>query len=953
MNPETPEFQRTLETLVADNVVAQHTAATLSGMLASASEESQTLHRENDELRAALGVAPRTPRLGEADHEDEDERDLRNTSLLARSSGGVSAGSDLQAAARRRPVSIHPSVGSRDRKYSWTPSLAASIASSGGRNSILAIKRESLTPSLQSTGAQSPRHVLAPAAVLRDAGSSPAREDDTHAPYTPPLDGLSPRPRNSVGLGYTLNGMPKRSNSIAGSSQGRRAFSADRPNVQRAFSVSRVAQYQDKQLSLVPQQSGVDSIAEWSGTEDESGEMAPPRTILASPISPAAETRRETMRRKRLTLNPSVSYSGVRSPQHSRLFDVLPFLQGDRIDSPSSFADGPSSPAATDRRDLRRQILLLTSSKAVQTDLVGNEDAGGGDPGLGALGYQPTESTAPASTNIMSSFSPAQTQTSHTEHSETSSLHDTRSAALPHIIEHMQKLLGKIRQADVPTLTRRLRRQHLPGDVSHLSQSTMRALAVEVGELRTHFKAIVDHEREIRPDTTRRHQDSLQESAISRRDLALLLRLFKEAFASMVELQATINKVIIDPSSAAKLKIAAEAVQDEDGDPKAKAAKSATGLGWIAAPLAKYFVGAPVDAAADDAAAAKSRLDGGRLQPPRPAPKLTASTLATTTHVNVEFGGSGTVKRATSTMPSTQVDHLPPSPADTLTRGVTAPSAIKMSRSGPTVTLAEGSSRGVPPRRDDLLGIFAGAPSGPRAAGVHRLRTATSQNFGTGRSVSNGHKRQISSAVDAVIDQPLPEDKFPDESGNPIPGRRLRPRGLSDSSIRSTFVSQDAAGPALPSSTPRQQATGLKRSDTQSRSMMHQLGRRFQALTGVGLAPAKPGAAEPQRVPDDDPVPAPESLPTPPLPTLKITQPTLPRPVIATSSRTPTSSSPATRGGPGFLSMFAGSGTDGVHPADQLGQSLAEEYPDGIGGLSISYSAEPGSMLRRAYNETT
>lgn len=81
---------------------------------------------------------------------------------------------------------------------------------------------------------------------------------------------------------------------------------------------------------------------------------------------------------------------------------------------------------------------------------------------------------------------------------------DPRSLALHSLIEYMSRLLLKISQSDVQTLTKRLKRQHLPGDVGHLSKSTLNSIISEVNELRNHFRTVLETERK---------QDLLAQSA--------------------------------------------------------------------------------------------------------------------------------------------------------------------------------------------------------------------------------------------------------------------------------------------------------------------------------------------------------------------------------------------------------------------------------------------------------
>ncbi len=643
-----------------------------------------------------------------------------------------------------------------------------------------------------------------------------------------------------------------------------------------------------------------------------------------------------------MSLTPNMSYAGPRSPQLQRLqTDPLPsspIRYEQTMESPrSEVGERVSSPATEKRRTARRQLMLLQSSKAVQTDPLPTEGplqlrrmiSRSTDPGLGALGF---ENASSSNTTPQQHFAFSPQPTTTMDRSETSSLHDARSTSLPQLVDHMTKLLGKIREADVPTLTRRLKKQHLPGDVGHLSQSTMKALALEVDALRAHFKVILDQEREKKGD---KRSEDINDSAITRRDFTLLLRLFKEVFSVLVDLQATVNRVIIDPSSAKKLREVAQAAGDEEDGSRGRLQSSKlapSGLGWIAAPLAKYFATVAVDESTDTRDSGKPSTDRSRLQPPtaKAAPKQSASTLATTTHVNVEFGGSGMVKRATSTLPTGghASEPLPPSPADTLTKG--AP--IAALKSTPAISLGDGTIRGRPARREDLFGIFAGAPAGTHGgwrvvsnpipdAQHRRLRTTTSQYFGTLRQPGS-HKRQLSTAVDAVIDQPLPEHQMEED----VPERTLRPRALSDSSIRTTFVSHESVGiepePLVPAA--------LQRSGSQTRSVMSTLGRRFQALTGVSVGVGASALASVPTVVEsvEEEVGEPD-VPDTAVDSSSIPPPTAPKPISSSSVRAS-----------GFLSLFAhGTYVD----SSGMSRSLMDEYPDGDGfGSSLG---GPGSRI--------
>jgi len=512
-------------------------------------------------------------------------------------------------------------------------------------------------------------------------------------------------------------------------------------------------------------------------------------------MSPGSEYFRtmEASRKRRSTLlsRSSTQGDGEYSPNASTT--MVDQSIGD-VTSPMTESD-PMSPkdSHNTKRVHRRTLLLLTKSMGVQTD--------------------PVEITSVASQHgMIDQFTSADTSAitspqPNMDGSETSSLHEARNqpggGVLNALVEHLAKLLTKLRAADIPTLNKRLKKQHLPGDVSHLSRSTLRTLQTDVAELRTAFKGVLDV------------------PIISRREFSLLLKLFKDVFGELIELQAVVNDVTIDPSLAKKLQ--KTAFKDEEAD---EARQKGGGLGWIANPITKFFVTPAQEVEPEPKQgdrAGMPRVDRGKLQAGTiKAPKLQASTSATNTHVSVEFGGAGIVRRATPAAPGAGPpvpgvsDVLPPSPDPTGAPSFAqAPAAI----SGSAASLAPPSSRSTgtlrPQKsranRNELLGIFAGANprSGPAlpwptsGTGIspipnRQLRAASSQYFNDKtvrpRDQDTDHRKRLSTVVDAVIDRTADQiDEFdPNTAGSfepPLLERTLRPRGLSDSSIRSTFIS--------------------------------------------------------------------------------------------------------------------------------------------------------------------
>lgn len=365
-------------------------------------------------------------------------------------------------------------------------------------------------------------------------------------------------------------------------------------------------------------------------------------------------------------------------------------------------------------------------------------------------------------------------------HSETSSLQEGRVSQFSILMEKVNSLLHRIAQADVRTLTNRLKRQHLAGaDVGHLSRTTISGILNEVTGLRSHFRVILEDERST--------------TLISRKEFRALLKLYSELFQEIGSLRATVNEVVLNPQVATKLRD--EAMDSEDGKGRAALKSVGTLGGWIA-PLSKLWA-APSSDTPDIKGPTPSLSPGlmrasgsrGRLQPPRIAPKLAPAISASTTTVNVEFTNSG-IRRAISTTP---------------TPGISIPVATERHSPSP-----------LSQTRPQLRGIFAGSSGGPvkqmsvdrqrdppmmppprTGTGSSRLDQIRSQRVGPTAGGDNaGHSRRMSRIVDAMVDQHAVDDEDDEEDGFPsnLLQRTLRPRGLSDSSIHSNFI---AHGPPL------------------------------------------------------------------------------------------------------------------------------------------------------------
>ncbi|KZP21552.1 hypothetical protein FIBSPDRAFT_931580 [Athelia psychrophila] len=415
--------------------------------------------------------------------------------------------------------------------------------------------------------------------------------------------------------------------------------------------------------------------------------------------------------------------------------------------------EGPASPSPRVGTP-HRSLMLLSQSRGVQTDSY---------PGLLAPSPIPH-----AFGDYLSGSSPIDGP------SEASSVAETNSTHIGILLDRITALLTRLTQADPLTLTNRLKRQHLKGaDVGHLSRATVASIVSEASQLRAQFRAILEDDRV--PVTC------------TRKDLRTLFKVFREFFTETGQLRTTLNDIIIDPSIAAK-------VSEMALDPAKAAEKerqAAKGPSWMA-PLTKLF-GAP---SPSETPPPTREGPSSTLRPPnrglerqssRRVPKLGAALAAsTTTTVNVEFSGGGggrATARTASESPSTR----------------SVPSAA----SSPPPTQVHGS----------LMNIFAGAPQladpwvvipttsrrgasdGERSA-VSGTGTAT-----TGRSgMPNARNTAgMSQNVDAVIDSRGQDDE--NDVVAPLLQRTLRRRGLSDSSIHSSFMAQSEDDPASPRDT--------------------------------------------------------------------------------------------------------------------------------------------------------
>lgn len=120
-----------------------------------------------------------------------------------------------------------------------------------------------------------------------------------------------------------------------------------------------------------------------------------------------------------------------------------------------------------------------------------------------------------------------------------------RTGLLSALIEAMHRAYTKLQQADIDTLSARLQRQKLAGDVGHLSRTTVQASVRDVEGLKEHFRKMVEKEtrRGVCPDG----------SLVTRRDFFALVKLQRESLLELARLRRCLNEIQLNPQGAAKL----------------------------------------------------------------------------------------------------------------------------------------------------------------------------------------------------------------------------------------------------------------------------------------------------------------------------------------------------------------------------------------------------------------
>ncbi|EPQ27299.1 uncharacterized protein PFL1_05222 [Pseudozyma flocculosa PF-1] len=457
---------------------------------------------------------------------------------------------------------------------------------------------------------------------------------------------------------------------------------------------------------------------------------------------------------------------------------------------------------------------------------------------------------------------------------------DNRTSQLATLLDYIQRLFGRLSSADVDTLTRRLQRQHLAGDVGHLARTTVNSILRDVDGLRDHFRRLVEQEsrQQARDDSSMGSRDASSESLVSRKEFFAVLKAFRDILCEVARLRLCVNEIHMNPGAAAKLlqeHLGATAAEDRSllpipsavgwlgkmllGGPSSTGSSS-TSSSSAAASLASASTGiagagtgtGPGSAAMDgggSSAEASSSGAAGRLGLGAPS-----SSLSRPSGSGAGAGGRMQPTRAVSGG-SAYASHLAPRASAAVVSSsvavevkglhASAAEASNASSSGGTSSLAStspppsggGLKAGPRPKRGrapgslsrvqsrNLSGLFAGTLGNPEGFGASpsgrhgpslssssytpqrrdasslgsSLLASGSANRGAAQrplsrivdddevSLHHGRSRHHASALDTEDD---PESSYP----GALLERTLRPRGLSDSSIRSTFLDAGAPG---------------------------------------------------------------------------------------------------------------------------------------------------------------
>lgn len=368
------------------------------------------------------------------------------------------------------------------------------------------------------------------------------------------------------------------------------------------------------------------------------------------------------------------------------------------------------------------------------------------------------------------STGPASAASAFDMRSEESSVLEAGLSPVAALLTCVDGLVVRMTQADALTLTNRLKRQHIRGaDVSHISRTTINTVLSEVRSLRQRYNNLLECER----------------TSWTQKELVFLFRLLKTVFEELGKIRMVFNDIILHPTIARS--VSERALNPPlNNDKTVVSGRSTPGfVGWMA-PITRFLVGPSHDILSSSQRPALS--DYGNETDSRalanPVPKLPPALAATTATVNAEFYQRGTGQVVTNRIVG----------RDDVFEAFNAMANVSSSS------------------RSTVMDIFAGAPRkrGPNSWVFVPKRP--SERRGTSRTVQRDilserrtkENNSISRDVDAIIDHFTDHDGTIESPREPLLQRTLRRRGLSDSSIRSTFLNDTDKESQLAASSRRQ-----------------------------------------------------------------------------------------------------------------------------------------------------
>ncbi|PWN19175.1 hypothetical protein BCV69DRAFT_313930 [Microstroma glucosiphilum] len=418
---------------------------------------------------------------------------------------------------------------------------------------------------------------------------------------------------------------------------------------------------------------------------------------------------------------------------------------------------------------------------------------------------------------------------------------ETRTNQLVTLLDYVQRLVSRLSNADVDTMAKRLQRQHLAGDVGHLSRVTINAITRDAEGMREHFRKLIEAEARSAQATLGKDDVSLHsagdnaaavESLVSRKEFFALIKLLRDTLFEAAKLRNAINEVQLAPGNAAKIlqeQLGAATPQEDKGmgawlggllrgvaggavPASAGSGSAVTAPGTNPAPVVSP--GPAPSASAVGAAGSRPALGravsrGGSSAPnpgaARPASRASAAVLSSTVAVEYKVTRASSAAPHTHSMDSSGLEtHSPQQPSPAPVGGAEARPQVGRAGSG----LSKMQSR-------NLNGLFAGAPAdgwamvNPRLSAVparynsQQPATSTLGGMRPMQGVQDIH-RPLSRIVDddeVSIRQSKPAwegdaaagGSDDEQSGTKavVRPKGLRPRGLSDSSIRSTFIDHE------------------------------------------------------------------------------------------------------------------------------------------------------------------